>query len=687
MNTPNGLSEVLQALKLESAQELCLHLPLRYEDKTRLVPLAALREGDKVLVEGEVFSIEVAQQRRKQLKILLREGATSFLILRWLNFRASWLSGITKGQRLRAYGVVRRGHDGFEIVHPTLSTQITKPLELSLTPIYSTVEKMPEARVRYWVLKSWSQYKASWSELLPASWLERLNMPALPDALGYLHQPPPDALTDKLQDRTDSAWQRIKLDELIAQHIALKRLALERKTLQAISLAHPQELAGALLAALPFQLTAGQQSVVETLWSDLAKDQPMHCLLQGDVGSGKTIVAIMAALSALAAGYPVAFMAPTDILATQIAEKAKCWLEPLGIKIILLTGSLGVKAKREALQKAALGEAIFWIGTHALFQEKVHVPRLALVIIDEQHRFGVQQRLALKHKGGEVGEEIVASEISTLQPHTLMMSATPIPRTLAMSYYADLDVVTLTERPAQRQPITTCRVAMDRRHEVIDKVRRTAEAGQQIFWVCPLIEASEVLDLQAAQDTYEELAAVLAPLRVSLLHGRMSGAEKSSIMERMRAGEVDILIATTVIEVGIDIPNATLMVIEHAERFGLAQLHQLRGRVGRGSLPSTCVLLYANPLSQSAKARLAALHDHDDGFEIARQDLKIRGPGELLGARQSGVPMLRYADLTEDIELIEIASKIANRLLKDHSDIADKYLERWVGWRSVLAYA
>lgn len=682
-----GLHEVLAKLGVETPEELCLHLPLRYEDKTRLTPLAALRAGDKTLVEGEILSIEVRQHGRKSARVVLQEGS-DVVLLRWLNFRPAWLAGLAEGQRLRAYGSVRAGRDGFEIVHPTLSKQTDKPLEERLTPIYSTVDGLPEMRVRYWVLKTWNQNRERWREPLPTTWLDRLRLPPLPEALDCLHQPPPDARVQQLDERTDPAWQRIKLDELIAQHIALKRVASARQTHEAPKMLRPDALAQALLSQLPFALTAGQQAVIETLWQDLNQSRPMHRLLQGDVGSGKTIVAIMAALAPLAAGYPAAFMAPTDILATQVAEKAKSWLEPIGIEVVLLTGSLGAKAKREAIERAQKGEPILWVGTHALFQDKVQIPRLALAIIDEQHRFGVEQRLSLRNKGEMASLDLDGAEApSIVQPHMLMMSATPIPRTLAMSYYADLEVVTLTERPAQRQPITTCRVSLDRRDEVVEKVQRTALAGQQVFWVCPLIEASETLDLQAAEDTFAELEAMLAPLRVKLLHGRMNGAEKAAIMDAMREGSIDVLVATTVIEVGIDIPNATLMVVEHAERFGLAQLHQLRGRVGRGALPSVCVLLYSAPLSESGKARLAALHEHDDGFEIARHDLRIRGPGELLGPRQSGLPMLRYADLTQDAELIEVAAKIATHFLDHQPELADNYLERWVGWRAVLAYA
>jgi ATP-dependent DNA helicase RecG len=676
----DALTELLSQLKLSSPEELCIHLPIRYEDKTRLTPLSTLREGDHALVEGIITTIDISTQRRRQAYIHIQEGSAT-LTLRWMHFQQAWLSKLSKGQTLRAYGSIRLGQHGLEIVHPSIH-QKKQPLEERLTPIYSTTKGLSNTRLRYWVLKTWQQYRNHWIEPLPATWLNRLNLPPLHEALDRLHQPPPDASLSALEDRTDPAWQRIKLDELIAQHIALKKFASQRQTRFAPVLALPELFAQRLGEQLPFSLTTGQWSVVQALWHKLNQSSPMHCLLQGDVGSGKTIVALYAALSALAAGYPVIFMAPTDILATQIAEKARTWLTPLGIEVILVTGQLKAKAKKEAVLRAQKGEALFWVGTHALFQASMDFPRLAFAIIDEQHRFGVEQRLALRAKGQQTGEQE-----NTPQPHLLMMSATPIPRTLAMSYYADLDIVTLKERPALRQTITTCRIASSRRDEIIEKVRRTAAAQQQVFWVCPLIEASETLDLQAAEETYEELSHLLAPFTVRLLHGKMPAQEKASVMEAMRAGEIAILVATTVIEVGIDIPNATLMVIEHAERFGLAQLHQLRGRVGRGKLAATCILLYSNPLSQAGKARLAALHQHDDGFEIAQYDLKIRGPGELLGARQSGLPMLRYADLIEDEHWMETATKIADHCLIHHPHIVENYLKRWVRWRAMMADA
>jgi ATP-dependent DNA helicase RecG len=585
-----GIEQILSRLHLRSASDLCLHLPLRYEDKTRLTPLSVVKIGDKSLIQGCVISIESPPRgAKRQVKIVLREGNHA-IQLRWLNAQPAWLAGIVVGQTLRAYGVVRSGYDGLEMVHPTLLKDTQRALDEALTPVYSTVEGLPEQRVRYWVLKAWQDHKAQWLELLPMSWLKKLKLPRLEEAISLLHQPPPNIFVKSLDDREHPAWQRIKLDELVAQNIALKQFSMGRQQVIAPVLPIPVVLADRLHSVLPFVLTQGQEQVIQVLWKDLEQAHPMHRLLQGDVGSGKTIVAIYAALAALQAGYPVAFMAPTDILATQVAEKARQWLEPLDISVRVFTGGMGVKAKREALVLAEQGLPILWVGTHALFQEKVKLPRLALAIIDEQHRFGVEQRLALRAKAEQDG-------MVALQPHVLMMSATPIPRTLAMSYYADLDVVALTERPAQRQPIRTYRMPLDRRDEIIEKIRQVVVRGEQVFWVCPLIEASETLDLQAAQDTFEELQQVLIAIRVGLLHGRMSAREKNVIMEAMRQKQLDVLVATTVIEVGIDIPNATMIVIEQAERFGLAQLHQLRGRVGRGSLPSACILLYATGLS------------------------------------------------------------------------------------------
>jgi ATP-dependent DNA helicase RecG len=627
------------------------------------------------------------------------------LSLRFLNFYGSQLRQFTPGALLRIRGEIRGGFFGLEMVHPAYrNIEPGTPLPEALTPVYPSTAGVSQAYLRKAIDNA--MMRTPLPELIPAALLQGgesgidapPEMPPLAQAVRILHRPSPETDQDALIERTHPAWVRIKFDELLAQQLSLARARAERHAQLAPVMPVPMPAAGhaatqpvgaqpaaaqpaaslteRLLQALPFSLTAAQRRVCGEISSDLADRHPMQRLLQGDVGSGKTVVAALAATQAIDAGYQVALMAPTEILAEQHARKLRGWLEPLGVTVGWLAGSLGAKAKRAALEAAASGAAHLTIGTHAIIQDTVDFARLGLIVVDEQHRFGVGQRLALRQKAqGADGR-------GTLQPHQLMMSATPIPRTLAMTYYADLDVSTIDELPPGRTPIVTKVVSDGRRAEVIDRVRQAALRGQQIYWVCPLIEESEALQLQTAVDTHLTLAEALPELNVGLIHGRLPAADKQTVMDAFAAGDTHLLVATTVIEVGVDVPNASLMVIEHAERFGLAQLHQLRGRVGRGQEASACVLLFAQPLSLTARERLKTMRETTDGFEIARRDLEIRGPGEFLGARQSGAAMLRFADLEEDRWLVEPAHALAVRLMHDHPELADAHLDRWLGSRA-----
>jgi ATP-dependent DNA helicase RecG len=588
------------------------------------------------------------------------------------------------GVRLRVRGDVRGGFFGMEMVHPAVRpVDDGAPLPQALTPVYPSTAGISQAYLRKAIDSAIS--RVSLPELLPEpiarAHLAPLNVPGLLDAVKTLHHPRADSDETALIDGTHPAWTRIKFEELLAQQLSLKRAHEERRTRAAPAMPRrlPDDdasLVVRLLRTLPFALTGAQQRVVAEIAGELTLAHPMQRLLQGDVGSGKTIVAALAAAQAIDAGYQAALMAPTEILAEQHARKLRGWLEPLGVTVAWLAGSLKAKEKRAAIEAAALGTAKLVIGTHAIIQDAVEFARLGLVIVDEQHRFGVAQRLALRAKALNA-----ADGARDFQPHQLMMSATPIPRTLAMTYYADLDVSTIDELPPGRTPILTKVVSDGRRDEIIGRVREAALTGRQVYWVCPLIEESETLQLQTAVETYETLVAALPELRVGLVHGRLAPAEKAAVMDAFSRNEVQLLVATTVIEVGVDVPNASLMVIEHAERFGLAQLHQLRGRVGRGSAASVCVLMYSNPLSQTARARLKTMRETTDGFEIARRDLEIRGPGEFLGARQSGEAMLRFASLENDGWLIEPARAAADQMLAQFPEAVTRHLARWLGAR------
>ena len=669
-----GLADKLARLGIARDDDLVLHLPLRYEDHTRLTPIAALREGDVAQAEGVVARTDVQYRPRRQLVCLLHgaDDAPGTLVLRFFSFYPSQQKALAPGQRVRVFGEVRDGHFGREIVHPQFRVvPAGTPLPDRLTPVYPTTAGLGQDVLRKLVARTLAADPARFADTLPEDLVRRRKMWTFGDAVGFLHAPPPrlTALTQKALDaRTHPAWARLKFDELVAQQLSMKLHRRARAERRAPVLTGSGTLTAALLARLPFRLTRAQQRVVREIAHDLKRATPMQRLLQGDVGSGKTVVAALAALQAIESGRQVAFMAPTEILAEQHHRKLASWLAGLPLDIAWLSGSLPAKARREARASLADGRAGLAVGTHALFQEGVEMPHLGLAIVDEQHRFGVAQRLALRGKG-------------LADAHQLMMSATPIPRTLAMTFYADLDVSVLDELPPGRSPVVTRLVSQKRRAEIVAWVAKGCLEGRQAYWVCPLIEESEKLELQTAVALHAELTAVYAELglRVGLVHGRMKPDEKAATMDAFTRGEIHVLVATTVIEVGVDVPNASIMVIEHAERFGLAQLHQLRGRVGRGAAESTCVLLFEEPVGDVAKQRLKVIFETTDGFEIARQDLLIRGPGEFLGARQSGVPLLRFADLERDADLIEPAREAADWLLAAHPEAAAAHLGRWLG--------
>ena len=659
--------------------DLALHLPLRYEDETRIVKLRDAREGDIAQIEATVTACEIAYRPRRQLLVTVDDGSDT-CVLRFFSFYPSQQKALAVGTRLRLRGELKGGFLGWQMIHPAFKPAGGE-LSTALTPVYPTVASLPQSYLRKAVLGGLA--RADLSDTFPPGVTETLKpmVWGLREALTFLHRPTPDVAMATLEDRSHPAWQRLKAEELLAQQLSQLQSKRERATLRSPALAaRPQGLHEQLLAALPFKLTTAQRRVGEEIARDLARDVPMHRLLQGDVGSGKTVVAALAAAIAIDAGWQGALMAPTEILAEQHFRKLIGWLEPLfaprGLRVAWLTGSQKKKERAEMLALVASGEAALVVGTHAVIQDLVQFKNLGLAIIDEQHRFGVAQRLALRAKMQEAGQE----------PHLLMMSATPIPRTLAMSYYADLDVSTIDELPPGRTPVVTKLIADSRRDEVTERIRAQIAQGRQVYWVCPLIEESEALDLTNATATHEALSAALPGVMVGLLHSRMPAPEKKAVMQLFTGGQMGVLVSTTVIEVGVDVPNASLMVIEHAERFGLSQLHQLRGRVGRGAAASACILLYsageAGRLGETARARLKAMAETADGFEIARRDLEIRGPGEFLGARQSGAPLLRFADLATDTELLEWARRLAPMMLDRHSGLAEKHIARWLGGKS-----
>lgn len=669
-----SFAQTLFKLGIETVQDLLLHVPRQYEDRSRISAMASLRPGMTCLVEGEILSAENVFGRRKSFMVRISDGS-GYVVLRFYHVYASQQSQFPKGKWIRVYGEVRTGSTGLEIYHPEYEmadVELPPPSDV-LTPIYGLTEGLTQIRLRPLMQQA----------------LLRLNDDTLPDflpaqhnrgwslaqALRYLHQPPTDANQTQLRAGQHPAQARLAFEELLAHQLTLQKHRQELRADRAMPLPIENDIAREFLAQLPYQLTAAQLKVTQEINRDLAQAQPMLRLVQGDVGAGKTVVAALAACAALAAGCQVALMAPTEILAEQHALNFSRWFEPLGITVYLLLGRDGVKKRRENFSALKEGSARLIIGTHALFQDDVEFAQLALVIIDEQHRFGVHQRLALKQKG----------YISGFSPHQLIMTATPIPRTLAMSAYGDLDTSVIDGLPPGRTPIKTVVLANDKRNEVVERIRALCSSGRQVYWVCTLIEESDLLQAQAAEVVYAELQEALPEWRLGLVHGRLKASEKSRIMDAFKAHELDILVATTVIEVGVDVPNACLMVIENSERLGLAQLHQLRGRVGRGAEQSFCVLLYQAPLSYLGKQRLNTLRESSDGFVIAEKDLELRGPGEVLGTRQTGLLQFRLADLERDAYLLESAHELASALLQNDALAAEQISKRWTQQRAQFA--
>lgn len=666
-----AMAEKLAKVGLENLQDVLFHLPLRYQDRTRVVPIGQLRPGQDAVIEGVVSGADVTMGKRRSLVVRLGDG-TGVLSLRFYHFSNAQKEGLKRGTHLRCYGEARPGASGLEIYHPEYRAlngdEPPPPVEQTLTPIYPSTEGLTQQRLRLLCQQSLGLLgPRSLPDWLPDELARDYQLAPLDDAIRYLHNPPADADLDELAEGQHWAQHRLAFEELLTHQLSQQRLRESLRSLRAPVLPKAQRLQAQYLANLGFQLTGAQQRVANEIAYDLSQHEPMMRLVQGDVGAGKTVVAALAALQALEAGYQVALMAPTEILAEQHYITFKRWLEPLGIEVAWLAGKLKGKARAAALEQIANGAPMV-VGTHALFQEEVKFKHLALAIIDEQHRFGVQQRLALRKKG-------VAGELC---PHQLIMTATPIPRTLAMSAYADLDTSVLDELPPGRTPVNTVLVADSRRFEVVERVRAACAEGRQAYWVCTLIEESEELTCQAAESTYEELGSALGELRVGLIHGRMKPAEKAEIMAEFKAGNLQLLVATTVIEVGVDVPNASLMIIENPERLGLAQLHQLRGRVGRGSAVSHCVLLYHPPLSQIGRERLGIMRETNDGFIIAEKDLELRGPGEMLGTRQTGLLQFKVADLMRDADLLPAVRDAAQALIARWPEHVSPLLDRWL---------
>ena len=667
-----SLAARLRALGVETTQDLLFLLPLRYEDRTRIVPLGELRPGQRAAVEGEVLLTEVAFRGRRQMLCKIADGS-GFLTLRFFHFSAQQQQGLARGVRIRCFGEARRGAKGLEIVHPEyrrVDPRAAGAAEEHLTPIYPATEGVTQGRLRMLVGLALDQIGVSdLPDWLPPAVLADSRLPTLREALQYVHRPPADAPVDLLLSWRHPAQRRLAFEELLAHQLSLKLLRQRIQSDPGWPLTPAGKLKNDLLAALPFRMTAAQQRVLLEIEADLKLAKPMLRLVQGDVGCGKTLVAAVAATQAIQMGRQVALMAPTELLADQHAQNFRTWFQPLGVAVACLSGRQTGKARVAVLEGIRKGHAPLVIGTHALFQESVEFSSLAMIIVDEQHRFGVHQRLTLREKGAMNGH----------QPHQLIMTATPIPRTLAMTAYADLDVSVIDELPPGRTPVKTVVIAETRRDEVVQRIRTACLGGRQAYWVCPLIDESDEMPYQAAEETAAALGGALPELKVGLVHGRMPPRSKESIMRRFKDGEIQLLVATTVIEVGVDVPNATLMVIENAERLGLAQLHQLRGRVGRGQHESSCLLLYRAPLSSMARLRLSVMRDTNDGFEVARRDLELRGPGELLGTRQTGLAQMRVADLMRDADLLPRVQIAAESLLRDWPSHVAPLIRRWVG--------
>src|SRR5262245_55504023 len=665
-----ALAGRLQRLGVSQVQDLLFVLPLRYEDRTRIVPIGALVPATRAAVEGEVQLTEVAYRGRRQLLCRISDGS-GFLTLRFFYFSAAQQQGLARGTRIRCFGEIRRGSFGLEIVHPEYRRvlEASEQLEDTLTPIYPGTEGVAQGRLRALIAQALTEVAtAGVRDWIPAGILAPLGLPSLREALEYVHRPPRECHLAELANGRHPAQRRLAFEELLAHHLSLRLLKRGAQSDAAWPLADSEELSQRFLQKLPYALTAAQSRALREIEADCAHSRPMVRLLQGDVGSGKTVVAAATAARAAGSGLQAALMAPTELLADQHWRNFRDWFHALRIQVALLSGSQSARARRSALGAIASGEVRLIVGTHALFQQGIDFAHLALIIVDEQHRFGVQQRLRMQEKGAKHGR----------LPHQLIMTATPIPRTLAMTAYADLDISVIDELPPGRTPVKTVVIPEQRREEVVARITEACRAGRQVYWVCPLIEESDEVRSQAAEDTAALLAEALPEVRVGLVHGRMPSAKKDQAMLAFKAGKIQLLVATTVIEVGVDVPNATLMVIENAERMGLAQLHQLRGRVGRGSAASSCVLLYRNPLSQLARERLKAIRETSDGFEIARRDLELRGPGELLGTRQTGLAQLRVADLVRDADLLPRVQEAAELILAKHPANIEPLTTRWI---------
>jgi len=681
-----ALAASLEKLGLATLQDLWFHLPARYEDRTRVTALRDLRIGETAQVEGRIEAIERGFRFRPQLRIAISDDSQQTLLLRFFHFNAAQVNQLAVGLRLRCFGEVRQGQQSLEMVHPQYQrlTETPTSVEERLTPIYPTTEGLGQKRIGGLIERALKRLPADAElELLPSALREANGLSSLREALLYVHRPPPDADLNRLAFGAHPAQQRLVFEELLAQHLSLKRLRSRLRQHAAPAMRGDGSLRARFLAALPFAPTRAQQRVAAEVARDLAVPVPMLRLVQGDVGSGKTVVAALAALGAVEAGKQAALMAPTELLAEQHFINFHRWLSPLGVEVTWLAGKLKTRARAQALESLQ-GSTQVAIGTHALMQEGVAFDRLGLVIIDEQHRFGVHQRLALRDKGrvrrGDDGAQVEV-------PHQLVLTATPIPRTLAMTAYADLDVSVIDELPPGRSPVTTVALSAIRRAEVIERIRAACAEGRQAYWVCTLIEESDVLQAQAAEVAFAELATALPAMRIGLVHGKLKPAQKQEVMEAFKTGEIALLVATTVIEVGVDVPNASLMVIENSERLGLAQLHQLRGRVGRGSVKSSCVLLYQTPLSGMARQRLDVLRETNDGFRIAEKDLELRGPGEVLGTRQTGQMSLRIADLARDAHLLPSIQRAGEILLRENPDRIERLIDRWVGHAARFADA
>jgi len=675
-----ALAATLAKLGLERLQDLWFHLPLRYEDRTQISTIAELHVGDRVQVEGKVEAVERGFRYRPQLKVAISDDSRETLVLRFFHFHRAQAEQLKPGVRLLVYGEVRHGAQGLEMVHPQYQRLegVAEPaMEERLTPVYPTTEGLGVKRLAGVIAKALALLPPDRElELIPPDLGAQHGLTSLRDALLYVHRPPPDAHLGQLTQGRHPAQQRLAFEELLTQHLSLKRMRAAVKRRHSPALGGDGTLRARLLAGLPFRLTGAQQRVSDAVAVDMARTHPMLRLVQGDVGSGKTVVAALAALAAVESGHQVALMAPTELLAEQHLRNFRHWLQPLGVEVEWLAGKVTGKARTRALERVAAGAPVV-IGTHALMQEGVEFARLGLVIVDEQHRFGVQQRLALRDKGLE-GDQV---------PHQLVLTATPIPRTLAMSAYADLDVSSIDELPPGRTPVQTIAISNARRAEVIERIHAACHEGRQVYWVCTLIEETEQLRAQAAEVAHAELSAALGDRKVGLIHGRMKPREKQAVMDAFKHGELAVLVATTVIEVGVDVPNASLMVIENSERLGLAQLHQLRGRVGRGAVASNCVLLYQPPLGMLARERLQVMRDTNDGFRIAEKDLELRGPGEVLGTRQTGQLSFRIADLSRDAHLLPAVQEVGAEMLRHHAGQAERLIERWIGGAARYAHA